>query len=424
MKLIDILYLAVTNLWRRKLRTTLTILGVIIGTASVIIMIALGLGSMEQFRKNFIQNASLTEIQILSHSNVKGNGGRQLNDNSIEAFRQIPGISAVHAVLDIPLHVRIGKYEADITVKAVDRASLSGLEIDQGGIFTSETMPELVLGGSVLADFHEVGDTDRQWQRDREAPDIDWLNKEAEIRFGEKRVYRGRISGYTKAEEMSEKSYSSYMNISVAKRMMQENYKLLDSLGLKLNSYTSAVILAKDMDSVLPILEKVREMGYEAYSPTEYIEQAKKEQRRQQGQLSMIAVLSLLVSAIGIANTMLTGIMERRREIGVMKVIGLAIGKINLIFLLESAMMGLAGGMLGTLVGYIVAFLVNSSTGETVIFGMYFGEGSRLIIPLWLILAAIGISAGVGTISGIYPAWKASRMSPLEAIRGGSMIGG
>lgn len=433
MKLTDIIFISVSNLWRRRLRTSLTVLGVIIGTASIIVMIALGLGSMEQFNKAFIQNANLTEIQVISNMEAKGEKDKQLNESSIQSFKEIPDVLEAAGALDIPLLIRIGNYEADIQVKAMKAEALKKLEIAKGSLFTSETMPQLVLGGNSLADFHKIGDT--SWVKvkrgkSRNAPEIDWLNSRVELWFGGKqyledksnlpksRKYAGKVSGYTKADEMNEKSYTTYMDLNVAKKMLRENYKLLDDMGLKMNNYTSAVIYTKDIDSVMSVLEKVKEMGYNANSPIEYIKSAKEEQQRQQGQLSMIAVISLLVSAIGIANTMLTSIMERRAEIGIMKVVGLSIEKINLAFLLESTIIGLAGGLIGSLAAYIISFFVNNNTSEAVIFGMYFGEGARLIIPFWLTLAAVAMSSGVGMLSGAYPAWKATRMSPLEAIRG------
>jgi putative ABC transport system permease protein len=425
-----VIRLAASNLWRRRLRTALTVLGVVIGTASVIVMVALGLGNMEQFNKDFIQNANLTEIQILS---VKGEGvsGPKLNDSSLETIKQIPGVVDAAAILDIPLLIRIGKYEADMMVQAMDASFLKGLEMDKGSLFTSETAPELVLDGNTLANCREEGDTEWWRKGNREAPDIDWLNQRLEIHFGGKsllnadtdgpkpRVYRGRIAGYTKADEMNEKSYRAYMNLEVAKKMLRDNYKHLKDLGLEMNRYTSALIIAQDIDRVMPVLETLKEMGFDAYSPIEYIERAKKEQRRQQGQLSMVAVISLVVSALGIANTMLTSIMERRSEIGVMKVVGLSLARIRLVYLMEAAMIGLAGGLAGSLVGYMMAFIVGSSTGETVILGMYFGEGAKLVIPIWLTLTAVASSAGVGVLSGLYPAWKATKMSPLEAMRSG-----
>jgi ABC-type antimicrobial peptide transport system permease subunit len=144
------------------------------------------------------------------------------------------------------------------------------------------------------------------------------------------------------------------------------------------------------------------------------------EQGRQQSQLIAIGLISLLVSAIGIANTMLASILERSREIGVMKVVGLGIGKINLMFLVESALIGLAGGMIGLGISYVLGALTNLGGSEMNLLGMHFQNGVKLVIPWWLALGAAGISCAVGVVSGIYPARKATKMSPLEAIRSAS----
>lgn len=124
------------------------------------------------------------------------------------------------------------------------------------------------------------------------------------------------------------------------------------------------------MDYVEEVLKEVKKLGYETYSPTESIIQMQEEQARQQGQLFAIEFISLLVSAIGIANTMYANILERRSDIGVMKVLG-----------------------------------------------MYFSEGMTVSIPLWLSGGAMLIAVGVGSLSGIYPAYKATKMSALEAVR-------
>jgi putative ABC transport system permease protein len=442
MKLTDLLRFAAQNLWRRRLRSVLTVTGVIIGTACIIVMIAIGLGNMEQFNKNFLQNANLTEIRIDNYSERGSSSARTLNESTIATFRQLDGVKAASGMLDMPLFAILGRYEANLYVQAVDASVLSGLELYKGNLFTSAAMPELVIGGSMLANFRDPEETDTEdYGKDgeRKAPDLDWLNEGMEIYLGQdpeqaksapagenaeeqpkSRMYKGKISGYTKPGERSERSYNSYISLDIAKKMIQENRKLADNMGLKMNSYNSAIIQAVDMDSVKGIMDKLEEMGYQAYSQAESIESIKEEQGRQQGQLLMIALISLLVSAIGIANTMLTSIMERRSEIGVMKVVGLSIRKINLLFVAESAMIGLTGGILGSLLGYIVAFAINSGTGETVILGMYFGQGAKLLIPFWLTLAATGIAVGVGVLSGLYPAWKATKLSPLEAIRSGN----
>src|SRR5699024_8982676 len=158
--------------------------------------------------------------------------------------------------------------------------------------------------------------------------------------------------------------------------------------------------------------------GFEANSDTEWIDEMQSQQRAQQGQLAAIGYISLIVSAIGIANTMMTGVLERSRAIGVMKVVGVAIRKIRVIFLVEAAMIGLMGGLAGVILSHLFGYILSTNRGETMFLGMHFYAGMKLIIPFWLNLGAIAVAVIVGVIAGIFPAAKATNMSPLEAIRG------
>jgi ABC-type antimicrobial peptide transport system permease subunit len=208
------------------------------------------------------------------------------------------------------------------------------------------------------------------------------------------------------------------MDVDTAKRVLMENREFSEYFGIRLNSYSSAKILVDDMDHVEDVLEEVKKLGYETFSPTEYLDQMREEQARQQGQLLAIGLVSLIVSAIGIANTMYANILERRRDIGIMKVLGMKIRRIRDLFLLESALIGLLGGLIGIAVSYLAALLINTGGTESVFLGMYFSEGMRVSIPLWLSGVAILIATSVGALSGLYPAYKATKMSPLEAMRG------
>ncbi|MEG2188342.1 MAG: ABC transporter permease, partial [Christensenella sp.] len=228
--------------------------------------------------------------------------------------------------------------------------------------------------------------------------------------------YRGKITGVLEQSDGPD-SYSTYMSIPAANKLIRDNRKLMDQAGIKEGQYSQAYINTVDVDAVKDVLKAVKEMGFQAYSPTEWITQMQDEQARQQSQLIAIGLISLLVSAIGIANTMLASILERSREIGVMKVIGLSISKINLMFLVEAAMIGLLGGLIGLGVSYAFGAVANFGGGEMNFLGMYFQNGVQLSIPWWLALGAVGIAVCVGIVSGIYPARKATKMSPLEAIR-------
>ena len=127
--------------------------------------------------------------------------------------------------------------------------------------------------------------------------------------------------------------------------------------------------------------------------------------------LAGIAAISLLVGAIGITNTMYTSILERRREIGIMKSIGATNNDIQLIFLLESGLLGLTGGAIGLFLGVVIS--------KGIELGVLLAFGESLIkatIPLWLALGALTFALLLGTLSGTLPARKASRLKPVEAL--------
>jgi len=314
---------------------------------------------------------------------------------------------------------------------------INRLQYQSGGIFTSESSPEIVVGTEILKSFRKEGEDIREDVQT--APPLDWLRQVMSITMGNgsapgddgalmesesetkspvSRKYKGRICGIIQGTETSDFNYQSYMNLSAAKKMIRENRKLSKELGLEMNRFGSALVVANDMEHVTSILQQIREMGFDAYSPVDTIDTIKAEQNRQQGQLSLIAFVSLLVSAIGIANTMLTSILERKAQIGVMKVIGLSISRIRGVFLVESALIGLGGGIMGCVLSLLFSLILSNNGGESTVFGMYFAQGIHLIIPLWLLLSALAVSVTIGVLSGIYPAVRATKMSPLEAMRG------
>lgn len=438
MTFIDVVLLAASNLWRRKMRTILTVLGVIIGTACIVIMVALGLGNLEQFNANIMQSTDLTQIQV----SPMGSGQEgKLTDAKLEQIRALPGVKNATGLLAIPSYIVMEKYKADTQVYAVDPSTMD-FQFAEGGVFSDTANVELVIGANAKQYFNDPNEriemaasvsmsVDAESQQPM-GPDVDWVGMNIKYYPGNgylienpdpatpdqpiPKEYRGKITGVLEQSD-SEQSYNIYMSLPAANALIRENRKLMDQAGIKEGEYSQGYVNAVDIDAVADVLAAIKDMGFQAYSPTEWINQMQEEQTRQQSQLIAIGLISLLVSAIGIANTMLASILERAREIGVMKVIGLSIRKINLMFLVEAAMIGLIGGLIGLGVSFLFSVIANLGGGEFSFLGMYFQNGVQLSIPWWLGLGAVAIAVGVGVISGIYPAWKATKMSPLEAIR-------
>ena len=169
------------------------------------------------------------------------------------------------------------------------------------------------------------------------------------------------------------------------------------------------------MDNVKEVQQAINEMGYQADSMIEGIENQQKQANMIQAVLGGIGAVSLFVAAIGIANTMMMSIYERTKEIGVMKVLGCDMGSIRNMFLVESGFIGLVGGLAGIGLSYGISYLINNIQGIGQTMSGMDGDISR--IPVWLVGLAISFAIVVGMGAGFMPAMRAMQLSPLAAIR-------
>ena len=204
------------------------------------------------------------------------------------------------------------------------------------------------------------------------------------------------------------KIYKEYLRSTGAPQAELKNLEKYDQVYVKVES----------TDVVLDLLEQIKGMGYEAYSPVEYIEQSQETMMLIQMVLGGIGGISLLVAAIGIANTMVMSIYERTREIGIMKVLGCKLSDIRNLFLYEAGIIGVTGGIFGLLLSYLLSFLLNMLSGTALGDILGGGTGAPIsVIPVWLAAAAVTFAIMVGLVSGFYPARRAMKLSALEAIK-------
>lgn len=168
------------------------------------------------------------------------------------------------------------------------------------------------------------------------------------------------------------------------------------------------------MENVEELAQTIRSLGYDVYTNMEYINGMKKTLGMVQAVLGGIGAVSLLVAAIGIANTMMMAIYERTKEIGVMKVIGCSLKNIRQLFLLEAAFIGFIGGIAGNVLSLVISAVINVLVPGESLWGT---EGNISYIPVWLMLASMGFAVLVGMAAGYFPAVRAMKLSPLAAIR-------
>lgn len=450
MNSMDIINMGLRNMLRRKTRTILTVLGVIIGTSSIVIMLSLGIGMNENFKREIERMGSLNIINIDANyippdMNVGGGINKEevkLDDKSLARINAIEGVDAVTPIMYSYWKFGVGKLVGSFSVIGIDSAVMEKFDfnVEEGRLLNENDKAALVFG-SYLPGWFWNPKANYYYGAPMEQPNLisDKIIMTMNMDYGEKRSGGSRSSGNKPAPEYkvkgvgilkqsnNDKDYNAYMDIVHLKKMVEESNKAQGRQGgfdfypqtTSKDSYQNAMVKVKNIKNVKKIQEQIKEMGFGTYSLTDILESMQKASAGIQAVLGGIGAVSLLVAAIGIANTMIMSIYERTREIGVMKVLGAELSDIKRLFLFEAGLIGLSGGIIGIIFSLLISFLLNNA-GLTLFINMfgYMEPGSKIsIIPLWLILSSIVFATIIGIVSGYYPARRAMKLSALEAIR-------
>lgn len=470
MRFFDIIRFAVRNFFRRKARSLLTILGVVIGTMSVVIMLsiseALDVGTVKQIE----QWGSLTEISV--YSSYGDDFAPKLTDDLVARINSLENVVAVMPIRSTFIRLTKGRLETWAQLISVDATALPhfGQELELGRFMEQDGSYEVVMGYELPFNFSNPG----RWEYNPPY-DYDWESQSytvnplpfdpidaSNIRLlpnvytepGEPRPKQFRIqtvgvlrwqmnnwqfngsiimdsAAFDKLEKelnkatggngggggggiisMSYASSSPRASISVggmSSRSRDQEQDKYENLTVKIN----------DMNNVMDVQKELQDWGLQAWSNMDSLERIKEQFAFIQMILGGIGLVAFLVAALGIANTMIMSTYERTREIGVMKVMGCKLGNILSMFLCESAIIGLFGGALGVALSLAASYVLNNFVDAS-LFGFSSFGGTQYdlsIIPVWLIGAGLVFSTAVGVVSGLYPSIRAMRLSALEAIK-------
>ncbi len=417
------LKLAVRNLLLHKLRSFLTLLGTILGVASVIAMLAIGEGSkqeaLEQIRRLGASNVIIRSVkpqpsnQAMTSSSSSYVLAYGLTFNDLHRIEDIglAGITVVPSIVH-QKNIQHGKRHsasARVIGTTVDLPKVKPMQIS-GRFLNAEDVREsanvVVLGAGVATELFGF-----------ENP----LDKSLLIGDDAYRVIGvvgERDSGTATTLNVStdDQNQDLYIPMTAAKNRMGIVQRIVDTgsrqyVRIELSEIT---IKLGDQDQVRPaaamiraILEKnhANRIDYDVQVPLELLNQAEREKRLWNLVLGSIAGISLLVGGIGIMNIMLATVTERTREIGIRRAIGAKRRDIILQFLMETTVLSTSGGILGVLFGVMLPLFVTMALGI------------QTVTSLWSILIAFGISVATGIVFGVYPAYKAAVMSPIEALR-------
>lgn len=461
MRFPDLLIMSVNNLRRRKLRTALTVLGVIIGTASIVVMVSLGIGLNELTMEQIASWGSLTTIDVRSGdsygqsyavsigggSSGMSSGGKSepnyITDEVIEKFSRLEHVTGTSPVLSINVLMRQGAYEAQYeTIQGVGPAYFEQIKLGEGE-YPQKGDTGLFFGNTVIQDFYNAKTGKGYWDTG-ELPDVDLMGRPFFVTFDMDGYYQSQYPSEDGAgtkppkkymmngigvqegglDDWNNYSYRIYMDVDGMKSQLRKAFKKGKAIpGQPTNKkgkpynyfiYNSAQVYVDDVENVTKVQKELADMGFQVQSQIDWLESSKQQSDMVQAVLGGIGAVSLFVAAIGIANTMMMSIYERTKEIGVMKVLGCDMGNIRNMFLIESGFIGFMGGVLGIGLSYGVSLLINKFVGAQALTGMA-GDLSR--VPPWLSLAAVAFAIFVGMAAGFMPAMRAMKLSPLAAIR-------
>jgi len=298
-----------------------------------------------------------------------------------------------------------------------------GYELGNGRLLQAGDRISIVLGYQVSDNFYDPNDED-YWQNYEYDPDkiyektISMLGSRMEGELSnwesnKKKKVKVEVVGILSKESSSTAWYAyapmSFVEDCVNFTMTKEQKKEEKKNG---KTYQQLKVITEDMKYSKAVSEALNDRGYYAYTIATTLEGLEEQSKSIQGVLGGIGGITLLVAAISIINTMIMSIYERTKEIGIMKVIGATFGDIRLLFLTEAGLIGLIGGVIGIIISLGLSRLINT-LGTA-----YMGGGSTLsLIPPWLVVFAVAFSVMIGLIAGLYPANKAVKLSPIEAIR-------
>ena len=408
MRLIDIFKLSIRMFKARTSRTLLTILGMSIGIGAILFLVSFGYGLQKTLLEKITTSESLLTLDVAE----KKSGNTVLNNKTISEIDRMEEVEEVSASYQITSRGSLGDIFVDMSVIAAEPSffRLGGISVEEGESINNENKEGVVIT-SALADI---------------------FGKEGKELIGEEIAFvfyvpkSDKTGNEKKDTDLKSKSRddfekiapdTKYKIIGVIKKDSSAAYVNSNSLKyLKINRYAQVKVKSVSNDKMEIVRKKLLNKELQVSSLSETVDQANKVFKIVQIVLMIFGIIALVVSAIGMFNTMTIALLERTEEIGIMKSIGASNLAISLMFVMEAAIMGFLGGVAGVFMGFLGGELFNM--GVNAIAGRFGGEPVDLFyIPYWFVLTIIIFAGMVGFATGVVPARRASRIDPLDALR-------
>lgn len=451
MKLYDSIDLAARNLRESLLRNSLTTLGISVGVASLVAMLSLGIG-LQQMASRRLQRAGLFDTVVVSSRRDLRSFNREqetegpapaespeLNENARAKIAGVSGVIEAYPDLRFIAELRFEEKPHLTMIAGLPLSSKTGdgFEGMQGNFFSGDNAHEVILQKMFAAEVlgKNARNPDEVKVRDVAQP---LLGKQIVLRYAE------RESGSAATDAASYSVISRELPLTIvgvadldpdsmrgnfrARLFIPQNlmegmhamqaYESRDSTHATSNEpvYSTIVARVNGAGKVDAVEQAIKKLGFNTFSILDASKGLQTFFKIVDSFLFIFGSLALTVACIGIVNTLVMAILERRREIGIMKAIGASDSDVRGLFFAEAGAMGILGGLFGVIMGWVIGRVINFGTN---IYFQRLGIPHEKLwaVPWWLVAAAMGVAFGVSLISGLYPASRAAKLDPVQALR-------
>jgi putative ABC transport system permease protein len=454
LKASDLSELAVRNLREALLRNSLTTLGVAVGVASLVAMLSLGVG-LERFTNRRLASSGLfNAIFVAPRNNLRGFGPRgaapvesprALDEQARREIAQLPDVAGAYPQIRFVTELRYNNIPYSTLVAGLPQADSADGAFDdmQGRFFSGATADEAILQARFARELSK--DTASLLGKElvlryaaREALSAKTVASDAGAApSGPGETGNGHAQGFSVVarqkilkivgivETEPEGGFGGfrgapvYIPLNVAQALQATQVSDLQDVlqGPRgQGQYTSLTVRVDSSAQVENVETRIKDMGFAAYSLFDTSRNLQLLFAVLDLLLGIFGSLALAVATLGIVNTLVMAILERRREIGVLKALGAADGDVKQLFFAEAGVMGLLGGVLGVGLGWFIGRMLTWGT-DFYLHRQNLPSVNVSAVPWWLAFGAIAFAVGVSLVAGIYPAARAAKLNPVEALR-------
>ncbi len=400
MKFLDVLKLSTRMFRARTSRTVLTVLGMGVGIGAILFLVSLGYGLQKTLLEKITTSDSLLTLDVTEAKS----DAISLNQEAVAVMEQMDGVSEVSESFTLSSRGQLGDLSADIVAIGTQPSflRLGGSKVQEGESLSDENKDGIVVNSSVTQLF---GSDNKSI-----------LGKEMKFSFFAPN--EGSQQGNNLQESMRKAVFEKvYKVIGVIEGDESSIYVHSDTLSsIEISRYDAVKVKCASTERMNTVRDAISEQGFLVSSLSDTVDQANKVFRVIQIVLMCFGIIALVVSAIGMFNTMTIALLERTNELGIMKSIGASNISVSMMFIMESAIMGFLGGVGGVLIGFIEGKVFNLLIN--LIASRMGGQSVNLFYsPSWFIGLIIVFAGFVGLMTGIIPARRASKIDPIDALR-------